>query len=47
MDNLSAHKAVGPVRTLLDTSGFAYRHLPPPDSAAIQPPTRGAQRAPR
>lgn len=38
MDNLSAHKA-GPVRALLDASGFAYRYLPrySPDLNPIEP----------
>jgi transposase len=38
MDNLSAHKA-GPVRALLDASGFAYRYLPrySPDFNPIEP----------
>jgi transposase len=38
MDNLAAHKA-GPVRALLDASGFAYRYLPrySPDLNPIEP----------
>ena len=38
MDNLSAHKA-GPVRALLDASGFAYHYLPrySPDLNPIEP----------
>jgi transposase len=38
MDNLGAHKA-GPVRALLDGSGFAYRYLPrySPDLNPIEP----------
>jgi transposase len=37
MDNLSAHKT-GAVRALLDSSGFAYRYLPPysPDLNPIE-----------
>ena len=38
MDNLAAHKTAQ-VRALLDTSGFAYRYLPPysPDLNPIEP----------
>ncbi|MBV9565850.1 MAG: transposase [Bradyrhizobium sp.] len=38
MDNLPAHKAAQ-VRTLLDRSGFAYRHLPAysPDLNPVEP----------